>query len=99
MLRRPQPGDKINYFTNRVLENGKGYAKVWRFEGDAMANIEYKCPACGNSGEKMQEFAREKVSMKNPKTGKSKRVEALIFTCDSCKSEIKLALQADMWQD
>ena len=89
-LRRPQPGDKVNYFTNRVLDNGKGFAKVWRFEGEEKANIEYKCPSCGHAGEKQQVFEREKVSIINPNTGKKKKADAFIIACDKCGAEMKL---------
>jgi len=89
-FRRPQAGDKVNYFTNRVLENGKGYAKVWRFEGEEKANIEYKCPSCGHAGEKQQVFERVKVTIIKEKTGKKKKMDAFVFACDKCGAEMKL---------
>lgn len=89
-LRKPKLGDKLSYFTNRILEGGKGRAKVWRFEGEELANIEYKCPHCGFSGEKQQKFERRKIYTKDPKTGKRKKIDAFVFVCDRCKAEIKL---------
>lgn len=89
VLPKPKAGDKLNYFTSRKLEND-GFARVWRFEGEDLVNIEYKCPSCKHSGEKQQVFERQKVSIKNPRTGKRKTVQAFVFKCDKCGHEIKL---------
>jgi|GEM_PF-2342735 len=87
VLKRPQPGDKIIFFTKRALGD-KGHITIWRFDGDMRYNIEYTCPHCGKPGEKHQELEREKVSQKNPETGKRKTKKAFVIQCDSCNADI-----------
>ncbi|MBI4095788.1 MAG: hypothetical protein HY438_02920 [DPANN group archaeon] len=89
VLRKPGANDKLAYFTRRALPNG-GKATVWRFEGEELANIEYSCPFCKNSGEKQQAFARVAARIVNEKTGKSKKGEVFRFQCDSCGKDIDL---------
>lgn len=86
-LKRPKPGDKLDYFTRRTIDKGK--AMVWKFEGEKLANIEYTCPYCNSKGEKQQKFERIRTSIVNEK-GKRKRVEAFRFQCDSCGKDIDL---------
>jgi predicted RNA-binding Zn-ribbon protein involved in translation (DUF1610 family) len=63
---------------------------VWRFDGEELANIEYACPHCGESGEKQQAFAREKKRITDEQTGKKKSAEVFIFSCDKCLKSIEL---------
>ena len=88
-LREPAANDKLAYFTRRDLPNN-GKATVWRFEGEELANIEYACPFCKNSGEKQQAFARVEAKILNEKTGKSKQGEVFRFQCDACHKDINL---------
>jgi hypothetical protein len=61
---------------------------VWRFEGEDEFNIEYTCPHCSKPGEKQLGLEREKVSIKDPVTGKRKRKNAYLIPCDACKQDI-----------
>ena len=88
-LRKPGADDKLAYFTKRTLGD-KGKVMMWRFAGEDMTNLEYVCPHCGKLGEKQVEFERQKVSVKDPKTGKSKRKNAFIFDCEHCSQKIVL---------
>ncbi|MCK5255545.1 MAG: hypothetical protein KAQ81_05940 [Deltaproteobacteria bacterium] len=63
---------------------------VDEYEDKLMACIAYTCPACGNSGETKVPFKRKKVTIIKPKTGKKKRVDALVFTCDKCDFTINV---------
>lgn len=86
-LKKPQPGDKLAYFTRRAIDNGK--IMLWRLEGEELTNIEYTCPHCGHSGEKQQTFEEIKVSIKDEK-GKRKTVRAFRFQCDKCGQNIDI---------
>jgi predicted RNA-binding Zn-ribbon protein involved in translation (DUF1610 family) len=86
-LRRPQPGDKVTFFTKRALGD-KGKITIWKLESDSQYSIEYICPHCGKSGEKQETLERQKVSQKNPETGKRKTIKAFIIKCDSCGKDI-----------
>ena len=88
VLRRPGPNDKLAYFTKRTYDKGK--IMVWRFEGEELANIEYTCPHCDKTGEKQQPFVREKMAVKDPKTGKSKKKDVFRVVCDFCSQPIDL---------
>lgn len=87
VLRKPTANDKIAFFTKRVIGD-KGKVMIWRFEGDDVFNIEYTCPHCGKPGEKQLALEREKVSIKNPVTGKRKSKKAYIIPCEHCKQDI-----------
>lgn len=89
-LKRPQPGDKVTFFTKRALGE-KGKITIWKLEGDDKYSIEYTCPHCSKSGEKQQGLERQKVSQKNPETGKRKTIKAFVFKCDSCGQDIVVA--------
>ena len=86
-LKRPTAQDKIAFFTRRSLGD-KGKVMIWRFEGDEKFNIEYVCPHCGKTGEKQVEMEREKVSIKDPETGKRKRKNAYLIPCDYCQQDM-----------
>ncbi|MFH0869362.1 MAG: hypothetical protein V1839_03990 [archaeon] len=88
-LRKPGPDDKLAYFTKRTLGE-KGKVMVWRFQNEEIANIEYTCPHCEKTGEKQQPFVREKMSVKDPKTGKSKKKDVFRFVCDFCSQNIDI---------
>jgi predicted RNA-binding Zn-ribbon protein involved in translation (DUF1610 family) len=86
-LKRPQPGDKIVFFTKRSLGNN-GKITIWKLESDADYSIEYTCPHCDKSNEKQQNLEREKVSQKDPETGKRKTKKAFVIKCDNCGQDI-----------
>lgn len=59
------------------------------YEDKLVASIAYTCPACGKTGEKQVPYRRKKVTLIKDK-GKKKRVDALVFNCDSCNYEFKI---------
>ncbi len=59
-------------------------------EDQLIAGIEYTCPECGHQAEKEVPFKRKKVQLLDPKTGKKKSADALVFECDNCGFSIKI---------
>ena len=88
-LRKPTATDKLAYFTRRTIGD-KGKVMMWRFEGDDLTNLEYVCPHCCKTGEKRVQFERQKTTVKDKETGKSKRKNAFIFKCEHCEKDIVL---------
>lgn len=86
-LRRPTAQDKIAYFTKRTLGD-KGKVMIWKFEGEDKFNIEYTCPHCCKQGEKQMQLERQRISIKDPITGKRKSNKAYVFQCDACGKDI-----------
>lgn len=60
------------------------------YEDTLQANIAYTCAKCNNEDEAEISFKRKKISIKNPKTGKTKRKAGITFNCSKCSEEIKV---------
>ena len=60
------------------------------YEDTLTANVEYICPKCKNNGAEQVPFKREKVTITNIKTGKKKRVDAIVVSCDNCGENINI---------
>ncbi len=79
MLREPKSIEELDYYTNRTFYEGnikKGYAKVWVFKGEKIANVKYKCPNCGFEGELQKEWRRP-FGFRCEKCGKYIRIPRL----------------------
>jgi DNA-directed RNA polymerase subunit RPC12/RpoP len=59
------------------------------YEDQLVASVAYTCPGCGKFSEVQVPYARKKVTLIKD-NGKKKRVDALVFKCDSCDYEFKI---------
>ena len=60
------------------------------YEDTLTANIEYTCPNCKEFGANQVPFKRQKVTITDSKSGKKKRVDAVICPCDKCGFNINI---------
>ncbi len=68
---------------NHTVEKGE-------YEDTLTCNIQYTCPECQTEGEIATPFKRQKVQLLNPKTGKKKAADAVVFLCGKCNEKIIL---------
>ena len=92
-----QMGKPVDPKTKKVKSRAKEYVcpecnhiiEKEEYEDSLDANIEYTCPQ-GHSHEKTMPFKRQKISIKDLKTGKNKRKLGIMFNCETCDFEIKV---------
>ena len=92
-----QMGKPVDPKTKKVKSRAKEYVcpecnhiiEKEEYEDSLDANIEYTCPE-GHSHDKIMPFKRQKISIKDPKTGKNKRKLGITFNCQTCDFEIKV---------
>ncbi len=94
---KAEMGKPLNPKTGKVKSRAKEYVcsecdhtvEKEAYEDTLTANISYTCPD-GHSGETQIPFKRKKISIKDPKTGKTKRKDGICFHCGECDFEIKV---------
>ena len=94
---KAQMGKPVDPRTKKVKSRSKEYVcpecnyivEKEEYEDSLNANIQYTCPE-GHSHSKVMPFRRKKITIKDPKTGKSKRKLGIIFNCETCDFEIKV---------